>query len=136
MNVHAPLPLTDAIISALQRAGLSVGDAIRPDPLPSQGYVVVYPLTGGTANGPIGHPDDDASVIYQLTSVGRIRKECEWVADKARRALLAASLPIGDRMVVRVGVDMLGGILRDDDVQPPVFYSPDRYRVMTTPTAA
>ncbi len=134
MNIHAARPLTDAIIYSLQSAGLIVGDAVKPaNATTSSGYIVVYGLPGGTLDGPIGLPDDDAWVTYQLTAIGANRKQCEWAADKARRTILAAYLPIGDRRVVRVSVDMLGGTIRDDDIQEPVYYSPDRYRFSTTP---
>ncbi len=136
MNVHVGRVLTDAIIAALEAAGLNVGDAVRPDDATATaGYVVVYGLGGGTTDGPVGNPEDDAAALYQLTSVGHDRKQAEWVADKARQVLLAATLTLtGGRKVLRVGVDMLGGVIRDDDVAPPIWYSPDRYRIFTTPS--
>lgn len=141
-RTHASRTITDAIISALEGAGLLVGDAQAPDGAgwtdkPGDefvGYVVVYELSGGVTDGPIGEPDNDAEQIFQLTSVGATREQCKWVADRARHVMLTAALSIVDRAVMRVAVDMLGGTTRDDDVQPPVFFSPDRYRVHTTPS--
>lgn len=142
MNLHSGLALTDAIIHVLESAGLLVGDGVAPagygwQGAPGQsgftGYVTVYELTGGTLDGTIGLPDDDASLLYQFTATGATRKQCEWVADKARTTILASSLLIAGRQVQRVTVDMLGGTTRDDSVQPPVFFSPDRYRIWTTP---
>ncbi len=134
MNVHAARPLTDVIVFTLQSAGLVVGDAVRPSAATATaGYVVVYSLPGGSIDGTLGAPNDDASVMYQLTSVGADRRQCEWVADRARQVILSAVMPLTDRIISPVMVDMLGGTIRDDDIQPPVWYSPDRYRVMTTP---
>lgn len=142
-NLHSGLALTDAVIYVLRGVGLLVGDGEAPVGHGWQGtagqsafvgYVTVYELTGGNLDGSIGRPDDDASIVYQLTSTGASRKQCEWVADKAHTTLLGAPLSITGRQVQRVAVDMLGGTIRDDDVQPPVFWSPDRYRIWTTPT--
>jgi hypothetical protein len=143
VNLHSGRLLTDAVIHALESAGLKVGDNVAPPgvgwvgvPGASSftGYVVVYGLTGGVLDGPIGAPDDDASTIVQLTSVGADRRQCMWVADKARGVMLTTPLQIIGRTVSRVAVDMLGGTVRDDDVQPSVTFSPDRYRIWTTPT--
>lgn len=134
VNIHDARPLTDAIISSLTSVGLIVGDAVKPaNATTSSGYIVVYGLPGGSLDGPIGSPDDDAYVTYQLTAIGANRKQCEWAADKARDTILTASLSIGDRRVSQVSVDMLGGTIRDDDIQNPIYYSPDRYRFETTP---
>lgn len=141
-NIHSGLKLTDAINHALTSAGILVGDAVAPDGRGWQGtplqsdfvpYVVVYEVTGGTLDGPIGLPNDDAAVIYQLTSVGHDRQQCAWMADKARLTMLASPFILDTRQVMYVDVDMLGGTIRDDDAKPPVFFSPDRFRVWTTP---
>lgn len=143
MNLHSGRTLTDAIVFALTSAGLAAGDGEAPEDAGWQGapansdfvgYVVVYELSGGTADGPIGTPDADAETLYQLTSVGRDRRQCKLVADQARNVLMSAQMSITDRTVMRVSIDMLGGTIRDDDVQPSVMYSPDRYRILTTPT--
>lgn len=143
VRAHASRTITDAIISSLEGAGLLVGDAEAPAghgwagvPGGSEfrGYVVVYELSGGVTDGTIGEPDNDAEQVFQLTAVGATRDQCKWVADRARQVMLTAVLTIADRTVMRVAVDMLGGTIRDDDVQPPVFFSPDRYRVHSTPS--
>lgn len=136
-NIHHGVLLTRSIIEALAADpdGLLVGDGEKPDTTDKGGYVVVYSLPGGTLDGPLDDPDDDASVPYQFTSVGRTRSECEWVADTARLRILTATLAIGPtRKVINVRQDFVGGAIRDDDVKPSVWYSPDRYRFMTTPT--
>lgn len=136
--------LTDAIIAALTAAGLTVGDGEKPSAGGWSGpagqstfapYVVVYPLVGGSTSGTIAAPDADATPLYQLTSVGGTRAQAEWAADKARTVMLSTSW-WGDadgRKVIQVRVDMLGGARRDDLDQPPLWYSPDRYGVYTTP---
>ncbi len=124
MSVHAARPLTAAVISVLQTAGLTVGDADAPAEVSGAGYVVVYPLPGGSFDGSLADAWSDADPVYQLTSVGRSRQQCEWVADKARVTMLAATWTLPDgRKVMRVRPDMSGGTMRDDDTGgPPIWY--------------
>lgn len=134
-------PVTNAIVEALADAGLAVGLAEKPEGVgwqgaPGQsafvGYVVVYPMLGGITDGPIGNFNADAWAVYQLTSVGGNEEQCEWVADEARVAMLAARPAGDDWKVAHVVLDVLGGAVREDDVQPSVWYSPERYRVAVT----
>lgn len=131
-NVHVGRDLTDQVISELESAGLTVGRAEAPASVPANtGYVIVYPITGGSFDGDIYDPHGEARADYQLTSVGTSAEQCEWVADKARETMIDASLTLTDRAVIWIDATFLGGVLRDDDVQPPLFYSPDRYTVWT-----
>lgn len=143
MSTHAARLVTDGVVAALEDAGLTVGDGEKPAGGGWVGtagqsgfvpYVVVYPLAGGTVDGPIDGPAEDAYPLYQITAVGATRAQCEWAADTARDALLAGFLLAG-RRVAHVQVDMLGGTRRDDQNQPPLWYSPDRYSITTTPDA-
>lgn len=134
MNLHDNRELTTAVVSVLASAGLNVGRAVAPSDIPAgAGWAVVYPLTGGLSSGTLDNPNDDASVLYQITSVGRNAEQAEWVMDTVRWAILGANYTLNDRTVVLVGIDMFGGVERDDDVQPPLFYAKDRFRFMTAP---
>lgn len=97
------------------------------------GYAVVHPLIGGSTDGPIDAPDDDAQPTYQINCVGATRAHAEEVGDAVRDVLLAASLTVSGRVVQRVSVEFLGGSQRDDTVQPAVWFTSDRFRVFTTP---
>lgn len=136
MNVHSGRELTDDVIAILTAGGLTVGDAQAPANVPAgAGYVVVYPLAGGTVNGPLANPSDDADVPYQLNSLGTSRRQAEGIADRARTLMLSAtnwSLP--GRVVSCVDIEMLGGVRRDDDTAAPAkFYTTDQYVITTTP---
>jgi hypothetical protein len=97
-------------------------------------YCIVYPLAGGVFDGPLGCPDDDASLTWQVTCVGATRAQCEWAADKANEILIGQPLTVAGRFISRVWADMAGGgARRDDTVQPPVFIATPRYRVESTP---
>lgn len=140
MSVHRGRKVTDAVIAALDAAGLTVGDGQKPD---SAGwnaartrfepYVVVHGLPGGTTDGPLDDADADAEPLYQITAHGASRAQAEWCADEARTVMLAAAFTISGRTVAQVSIDMLGGCRRVDDLQPPQWQAVDRYRVLTVP---
>jgi hypothetical protein len=132
-----PTPLekrkhTDAVIAALQAAGLTVGDGIAPTGAEAK-YVVVYPIEGGNRTGTLAGPFDDAELVYQLTCVGDHRWQAEWVRDKAEAALLSG-LTVAGRHIPLVSPDEGdSGIRRDDSVTPALYYATPRYRIRTTP---
>lgn len=97
-------------------------------------YCGVYPLAGGEFHGPLGCPDDDASLTWQVTCVGATRAQCEATVDRVNELLIGQPLVVAGRHISRVWADMAGGgARRDDTVQPPVFIATPRYRVESTP---
>lgn len=139
---HSARTLTDAIIAALDVAGITVGDGEKPagggwDDVARLsdhgGYVLLYPLVGGTTAGPISDLAADATVLYQLTAVGASRQQAEWIADQARVVMLSKAFAPAGRVVTLVVIDMLGGATRDDAGKTPLWFSPDRYSVTTVP---
>ena len=144
MTIFEASPFTNAIVAALEDDGLLVGDGEQPAGAGWQGepdvsvfkaYMVVHAMVGGLLDGSIGDPDDDGSLMYQVSAYGATRAQCEWAADQARRVILTGPLLVAGQRVVRVRVDMLGGARRDDEVQPPLWLSAERYRLLTTPDA-
>lgn len=140
---HDDVELFNAVISALTTAGLLVGDAEKPvgggwQGTPGQstfrGYVDVWPIQGGWVDGSLADPNGDVQPDMQLTSVGATRAQAQTIARNARDALLAATFALTGRTVQLIRFDFPGGVARDDDAQPPVFYVPDRFRIFTTPT--
>lgn len=143
---------TDAIVARLTlNAGMAIFDA-GPPALDTLGggaswgwqgtpgesrflpYGIVYPLPGGVFNGTLGCPDDDASLIWQVTCVGGTRSQCEWAADKVLEALVGHRLAVPGRSTARLWADMPGGgARRDDTVQPPVFIATPRFRAESRP---
>ncbi len=121
----------DAVKAALAGTGRPVGDGTGKGlALP---YSVLYEVAGGSLGGPVARPYDDADQMYQVTSVGSTAEQARWMADKVRAALLGSVWAVAGRSTMRVGLDVTSGLLRDDDVQPPLYYCADRYRVTTTP---
>ncbi len=115
--------LTDAVLAVLVAAGTEkIGDATAPadDARP---YAVLYPMDDSERDGDFVDTQRTAWFEYQITSVGDTREQAEWLADRLRTVLLAADLsPSGFRMYP---FEKVVGLItdRDDDVQPPLFYS-------------
>lgn len=134
--------VTAAMLATLSEVLDRVGDGQTPDSAGWQGapggsafngYVVLHSIPGGSLDGSIAEPDDDATTLYQVTAVGATREQCEWHADNARQALVGQDLEIDGRKTVRISVDVLTGARRDETVMPVVWISTDRFRVVTTP---
>lgn len=142
MSEHRGGDLTATLITTL--AAFTVGDGEKPATGGWQGapaasvfvpYVVVHPMPGGTADGTMSAPNTDVAADYQFTCVGATRAQAEEIADDVRAVLLPAALTMaGTRAVIHRRLDFLGGAIRDDTVQPAVWFVPDRYRIFTTPT--
>jgi hypothetical protein len=142
MSTHSGRELTNAIITALTAVPLTVGDGIKPAGAGWQGtpgsanfnpYVVVYATPGGYYDGPITTPYADARVDYTITAFGASQDQAQWGADKVFAALIVpTNVTVSGRSVQLLSPDVDGGCIRDDDVQPPVYFSPTRWRVMTT----
>lgn len=116
--------------------GIGWGWQGTPGQAKFKAYRIVYPIIGGIFDGTLGEPSDDASLIYQVTCIGRDRPQCEWVADDTNDILIEqqASLVVPGRYIMRIWADMPGGgVRRDDEVQPPVFIATPRYRIESTP---
>jgi hypothetical protein len=147
---------TSALLDVLNTAKVKTFDAGAPDldvtpgvvggwgwqGTPNQSrflpYRALYPIIGGIFDGTLGEPSDDASLIYQVTCVGRDRPQCEAIVDDTNDLLVeqGSALVVPGRFIMRVWSDMAGGgARRDDTVQPPVFIATPRYRVESTPIA-
>lgn len=140
-TVHDPRTFIDTIVARLDSAtGLLVGDGEKPDGityaddgLPVSPYAVVYGGPDGASSGTLDDPDADIWLTWTVTSTGGSRQQCAWGQDTVRDAL------VGWRPVV-AGVafgltELAQGVHpdRDDDVQPPLFFAPDEFRVFATP---
>lgn len=138
------MSITAAIITALEAGPLTVGDGVKPveaagwegDPGNSRflPYVVVHAMPGGAADGSVDAPYADSQPLYQLSSYGESRDQCERVASRAHAVMLSASLSAPGVKALLVDVDVLGGAVPINDVQPPIWQSAYRYRIRLTPT--
>ncbi len=141
MRDHQGRALTAAVQTVLTNAGLLVGAGEAPtgsgwqgDPSASafKPYVALYPM-GGRLDGSIDYGAEDVDAMFQLTCVGSTQEQAEWCADTARVALLSTNPTVDGRFIGLVSVDSLGTAVRDDHVQPPVWFIADRFAVMTSP---
>lgn len=127
--------LTEAILSLLQTTGFDIGDNTAPDS-PSFPYAVLYSIGDTERSGDMARRSIDAVEEYQVTSVGETRRQAQAMGDRVRSTVTKAAL-------VAVGVSgrkinyvdpTHEGIERDEDRQPPLFYSIDTFQIQTTPS--
>lgn len=134
---------TDALIAALEAAGLVAGDATSPTeahgwqgaPGQSQflGYVIVYP-TERQDDGSLGCPDEDSEIEWTVTCVGGSRQQAEWLMGEVDSVLIGQPFTVPGRGIPRVWSPFTGFVRRDDTVQPPTFIGTPRYRIYSVPT--
>lgn len=122
---------TDAVIAALEAAGLTVGDADAAGLAPP--YAVVYHIND-TFSGTLEDAYEDADMVYQVTSVGTTREQAEWVQDKAM--VLLGGFDVEGRFISNVRPDSGPGVRPDRDVTPHVFFSTPRFTIKTTPNTS
>lgn len=125
-------PHLDAVVGALEGAGLAVGQGGAPSPVPaSKRYVVVYFDPGTVGKESLADERTDLAVLFQVTCVGPTATQCLWVAQQVRRALFGP-LAVEGRNAFRP--EEKGGppVARDDDVSPPLYFLPVQYGLNST----
>lgn len=142
MSAHSARALTAAVVAKLDATALLVGTGTKPvgggwagTPGTSvfNPYTIVYPTPGGSSSGSLSVPFDDVSPDFIITSFGASVEQAQWGDDLVRSTLVSpAVITVTGRTVMLAIPDMDGGVMRDDDVQPPIFYTPTRWRLMTT----
>jgi len=140
VSTHSGLDLTDAIVALLEGGGLLVGRGAKPDGGGWQGapgespftpYVDVHPVPGGVFDGSLEDPYTLARTDYIIRSFGGDQRQCEWMNDRVHALLVSARLSMGERRTQTIRPDVAGGAVRDDTVQPPIWFAPARWRVLT-----
>jgi hypothetical protein len=121
---------TDAVVAKLETLDLPVGDGKRPEGDDAR-YCVVYPIPGGSLDGTLEDPNEDAELVFQVTCVGTTREQAEWVSDKVLGLL--TGMTVAGRHIARIYLDSFSGVRRDDTLSPPMFIGTPRFRVMSTP---
>lgn len=132
MSAPSVLAHRDAVVEALEDVNLAVGKGGAPEPLPaSRMYAVVYMSPGRSVPESLADRRDDFDGLFQVTAVGPTEEQCLWVADKVRTAL-HAGVQVPGRAAWRP--EELGGppVIRDDDVQPPLWFAPIQYTIRST----
>jgi hypothetical protein len=135
MSTPAVLPHVDAVQAALEGASLTVylgGAPTSSGWVPPDVYVVLYPEPGSAVRESLADLRSDFTTVFQITCVGGSMERALWAADKARAAL-SAPLTVAGRATWRP--EDLGGppVQRDDDTNPPSWFVPVQYRLMSIP---
>jgi len=135
MTVPTVLPHVDAVQAALAGAGLTVflgGAPTSSGWSPADVYVVLYPEPGAAVRESLADQRTDFTTTFQITCVGGSMERALWAADKARVAL-SSPLVVAGRATWRP--EDLGGppVQRDDDTNPPSWFVPVQYRLMSIP---
>lgn len=135
MPTPTVLPHVDAVQAALEGAGLTVylgGTPTSSVWSPPDLYVVLYPEPGSAVRESLADARTDFTTVFQITCVGGSMERALWAADKARAAL-SGPLAVEGRATWRP--EDLGGppVQRDDDTNPPSWFVPVQYRLMSIP---
>lgn len=128
-----PTPLvlrvhTDALISALQAAGLSVGDAVRNTQPDGKGSVlappcvVVYSMPSNLRQAMLDDWTAHQRLAYQFTCVGDSRQQAEWTADEAETAL-NDGFSVSGRSLDAIWPQR-GSLMRDDETGDSLWTCP------------
>lgn len=129
---------TDAIVTALEGGGLTVGRGVRntkPDgngTLLAPPCVIVHPISGGARFGTLDDWTAHAQLVYQLTCVGSTQQQAEWVRDDSE--LLLDGVTVSGRSLDVMRLDFgSGGVERNDQTGDTVFTCMTRYRFTSSP---
>ena len=135
MTAPAGLPHRDAVLAALQGAGLVVGDGVAPSlaQRPASGaFAVLYASPGRAVRESLADQRTDWHGVMQVTCVGPTAERALWVADRAAVALHGPLAVVG-RVTWRAEVDDdPPPVQRDDDESPPLFYVPLQFTLRST----
>ena len=124
--------VTDAVLTELQTSGFEIGDGQTPadDEVP---YAVLYSLDENDMDGDMADAQRTGWFEFQVTSVGTTRLQASTLGDRLRDILLASS-PAVAGYTLGPWLKLVSDVTdRDDDVQPPVFYSINTLQVFTAP---
>ena len=142
------LPLFEAhdaaVAATIAETGLAVDIGAKPDGAGWQGasgesdfvvYAIVYPLPGGSRDGSVARPYDDATLPYQITCVADTVSAARQVVDTVEAALVDGGITVAGRFVEPIEpAEAGGGIQRDDQTgDPPLFYATPRYDITSRP---
>lgn len=108
------------------------GSSFRP-------YVIVTPMQSSASSGAIRGVQNDWHFPYSISSFGATRVQAEWLNDYLRDWLYdntprkTFDAEEGYFYTVQgVKIDMIGGIVRSDTIEPPIFGQTDVYSIWIT----
>jgi hypothetical protein len=126
-TAHNPRLLYNAISARLaSETGRSIGDAVAPEGA-DKPYAVVYPLTDGLGEGPLSDPHQVIDQVFQVSCVGHSMDSAQVLQHAVRSAILGWTPTVSGFGTFPIHLDSGSGVLRDDDVRPPVYFTSDRF---------
>lgn len=135
--------LTSALVAALGDAGLVTGRGEKPDAggwqgaegqSPFVGYVVVHPISGGVADGPVDNWVADTQFVFQVSCHAATEEQCSGLVDAVGPVVFGLlDARFDGWRVMHIDLDMEGGATRMDTVQPAQWWGFPRYRIWLTP---
>jgi hypothetical protein len=124
----------EAVLELLEYGlAVPVGDTEAPGTLP---HTIVYPVRGGNIDGTLGEPDVDIEMPIQIDCVSLRRWQAQWLQDEVRHLMLAQTLDIEGRGLIRVYCDDPSGVEVDNvlgEREGQVFYTSDVFHIKTSP---
>lgn len=140
-------PVTDALIELIvSSTNRPCGDhRSPPDGVLEDGYTFLYSIEGGSFDGaPLGPPEPDATLVYQVNSIGASREQVEQLAERVRATLIGrdnsggyrSPFPIlsGLKVINRASQGFLPGVISDGPTGREVYSIPERYRISVAST--
>jgi len=133
-TVVAQNPLVTAVITLLTFDTFLAYDSEAPRDAPFP-YTVVYSLDDALRSGTLWDGQSDVMHSIQTTYVGEVAEQARKLMDKGRALMLpyGAISGIAGRSVQLVDLSDGGGVERDEDEQPRLFYAIDIWEISTTP---
>lgn len=129
---HNPRVFFDAIVTQLASStGKNIGEAQAPASVVLP-YAVIYPLSDEAKDGSLSNPVEIAVWAWQVTCVGSTMDQAQWMQHKVRQALLGWTPTVAGLGTTPVDLLDGAGVTRDDSIQPPLFYSTDRFHAYTS----
>lgn len=132
---------TEMVLELLRdEAERPIGDAQAPKTenlVPTDyPYAVVYEhdTFDFMMSGPITDTQADKDLMYTIVSVGLNARQCREMAERVSEIMFSGELFVPGFRIQDVQFDLMGTVLRDTDIRPPVFARSDRYRIKSTPT--
>jgi hypothetical protein len=135
VSLHNSRVFAEWVKSTLVAGGIAAEIGIKPATVPAgAAWSVVYPIAGGVSDGTLESPSEDATPDIQVTSVARTAAHAlEQVYDV--RTLILAAIPAtlsdGRRILFAEPTFADVSLIPDNDVQPPLYYCPDRFSMRT-----
>jgi hypothetical protein len=134
-SIQDVAPIVDWVIEILSTGtGKDIGDHESPENAKAP-YAVVIFIDGTTYSGSLSLPDEMASMIVQVNSIGLTVKQARWMSDAVRRTMLARRSPSGAFQVSGPVVAGYKVIDRSPSGGPsvPIPEGPSDRRVYTIP---